>query len=454
MGAAEITSFDPATKKLFVVTNAGNTQIDVLDLSNPLAPVMIGFIDIAPYGGAVNSVSVHDGRLAAAIEGYIKTDPGKVVVFDTKDHAVISQVQVGALPDMISFSPDGKYILTANEGEPNDAYFNDPIGTVSIISAKENYKVTNVDFSAFAAQQADLEAKGLRVFGQGASFAQDMEPEYLTISSDSKTAWITLQENNAIAKIDIDSKRVTDIFPLGFKNYNLANNEIDPSDRDGGVFFNNWTVKGMYQPDAIAVWDVHGVPFLFTANEGDVREYTGFAENSRVKDLVLDPAAFPDATNLKLDDQLGRLNVTRTLGDLGNDNDFDELYSFGARSFSVWNGNSGLQVYDSKNELELKCKDAGKYDDARSDDKGVEPEGITLGKVGNTMVAFVGLERADALALYNVSNPYQPRFIKLLATGDAPEGITFIPATQSPLKKSLVVVSSENDGTIKIYKTN
>lgn len=452
VGAAEITAFDPATKKLFVVTNAGNTQIDVLDLSNPLAPVMIGFIDIAPYGGAVNSVSVYDGILAAAIEGYEKTNPGKVVVFATKDHAVISQVAVGALPDMITFSPDGKYIMTANEGEPNDAYTIDPIGTVSIISTKENYKVTNVDFSAFAAQQADLTGKGLRVFGPGASFAQDMEPEYLTISSDSKTAWVTLQENNAIAKIDINSKRVTDIFPLSFKSYNLANNEIDPSDRDGGVLFNNWKVKGMYQPDAIAVWDVQGVPFLFTANEGDVREWAGFAENKRAKELALDPVAFPDAANLKSDDKLGRLNVTRALGDIGNDDDIDELYSFGARSFSIWNGNTGLQVYDSKNELELICKNAGKYDDARSDDKGVEPEGITLGKVGNTMIAFVGMERADALALYDVSNPYQPKFIKLLATGDAPEGITFIPASQSPLKKSLVVVSSENDGTIKIYK--
>jgi hypothetical protein len=453
-GAAEITAFDHSTKKLFVVTNTGNTQIDVVDLSNPVTPVMIGFIDIAPYGGAVNSVSVHDGKLAAAIEGYVKTDPGKVVIFATKDHSVISQVQVGALPDMITFSPDGKFILTANEGEPNDAYTIDPIGSVSVISIKENDKVTNIDFSAFADQLADLQAKGLRVFGPGASLAQDIEPEYLTISSDSKTAWVTLQENNAIAKIDINSKRVTNIFPLGFKNYDQVNNEIDPSDKDGGVFFNNWKVKGIYQPDAIAVWDVQGVPFLFTANEGDVREWAGFAENKRVKDLALDPVAFPDAANLMLEGKLGRLNITKTLGDMGNDNDFDELYSFGARSFSVWNGNTGQQVYDSKNELELICKDAGKYDDARSDDKGVEPEGITLGKVGNTMIAFVGMERADALALYDVSNPYQPKFIKLLATGDAPEGITFIPAMKSPVGKSLVVVSSENDGTIKVYKTN
>lgn len=455
VGAAEITAYDPSTKKLFVVTNSGGfSKIDVLNLSNPSAPAIIGFIDISPYGGGVNSVSVSDGKLAAAVEGFVKTDPGKVVVFKTSDHSVIKQIQVGALPDMITFSYDGKYILTANEGEPNDSYTIDPNGTVSIISVKENYSATTLDFSAFSSQASALKTKGLRIFGPGASFAQDMEPEYLTVSSDSRTAWVTLQENNAIAKIDIRARTITKIFPLGFKNYEHPQNAIDPSDRDGVILLNKQKVNGMYQPDAIALMEDKGVPFLFTANEGDVREYSGFAENKRIKDLLLDPATFPDAAELKTDAKLGRLNVTTTLGDAGNDGYYDALYSFGARSFSVWNGNNGNLVFDSKNQLEQKCIEAGKYDDARSDDKGVEPEGITLGIVGKTPVAFVGMERADALAIYNISNPSNPKFIKLLSTGDAPEGITFIPASQSPIGKSLIIVSSENDGTIKIYQTN
>ncbi|MGZ5191031.1 MAG: choice-of-anchor I family protein [Flavisolibacter sp.] len=455
VGAAEISAYDPLTKKLFVVTNSGGlTKIDVLNLSDPTVPAIIGFIDISPYGGGVNSVSVHDGKLAAAVEGFIKTDPGKVIVFKTSDYTLIKQIQVGALPDMVSFTYDGKYILSANEGEPNDAYSIDPLGTVSIISVRENYTAATLDFSGFSSQSASLKTKGLRVFGPGASFAQDMEPEYLTISSDSKTAWVTLQENNAIAKIDIRSKTITNIFPLGFKNYDLNQNAIDPSDRDGGIVLNKWKVKGMYQPDAIAVMEDKGVPFLFTANEGDVREYTGFAENKRIKDLSLDALAFPDAATLKTDAQLGRLNVTTTLGDEGMDADYDALYSFGARSFSVWNGFNGSLVFDSRNELEQKCIAAGKYDDARSDDKGVEPEGITLGIVGKKPIAFVGMERSDALGIYDISDPSHPKFIKLLSTGDAPEGITFIPAKQSPIGKSLIVVSSENDGTIKIYKTN
>ena len=452
-GAAEITAYDPLTKKLFIVTNTGTSQIDILDISNPALPVNIGSIDITPFGGGVNSVAVNEGKLAAAIEGFVKTDAGKVVVFKTTDYSVIKEIPAGALPDMITFTHDGKYILTANEGEPNDEYTIDPPGTVTIISIHNNYSATNLDFGSFAGQQAYLQSKGLRVFGPGASFAQDMEAEYLTVSYDSKTAWVTLQENNAIAKIDIRNKRVTNIFPLGFKNYNLDANAVDPSDRDGGIFPNTWPVKSMYQPDAIAVLEDRGIPFLFTANEGDVREWPAFAENERIKDLSLDPTAFPDAA-LTEDAQLGRLNVTTTLGDADNDGDYDELYSFGARSFSVWNGYSGQLIFDSKNQLEQKCIEAGFYDDGRSDDKGVEPEGVTLGIVGRRPVVFVGMERSDAVAIYDVSNPYHPVFIKLLHSGDAPEGLTFIPAQQSPVGKSLLVVSSENDGVIKIYKTN
>jgi hypothetical protein len=207
-------------------------------------------------------------------------------------------------------------------------------------------------------------------------------------------------------------------------------------------------------PDAISSMNYNGLPYLFTANEGDAREYTGFSEIKRIKDITLDAIAFPNAATLKQDVQLGRLNITTTLGDTDGDGDFDALYSFGARSFSVWNGNTGDLVFDSKNELDVKAKDLGVYDDARSDDKGTEPEAITIGKVGNRIIAFVGMERADAIAVYDVTNPTSPVFIKMFATGDAPEGVLFIPASKSPIQQSLVVVSSENDGVIKIYKAD
>lgn len=472
LGAAEISAYDKKSRKLFVVNNtAGNNRIDVLDFSDPAHPLPLTSIPVSRYGGLVNSVAAHDGHVAAAIEAIPKTAAGKVVVFNTADYAEIKVITVGALPDDVKYSPDGKLIVTANEGEPSPDYTMDPLGTISVISVKDNYAAVTLDFAGFAAMEASLKSRGLRKFGPGASFAQDMEPEFVTISSDSRTAWVTLQENNGIAKVDLRNKRIIEIFPLGFKNYNLAGNSIDPSDRPlGTIAFNNWPVYGMYQPDGIAVLDTkikegetdnddlaakdgNRIPYLFTANEGDARDYAGFSEEVRVGSgsVILSPAVFPNAASLKLVQNLGRLNITNTLGRTGIGNEYNALYSFGARSFSVWNGNTGLMVYDSKNTLEQKVVQAGRYDDDRSDSKGVEPEGIAIGQVGKKMLAFVGLERVDAVAIYDVTDPTQPRFLQLLATGDAPEGVLFIDAKDSPNGRSLLLVSSEGDGVVKVY---
>jgi hypothetical protein len=177
-GAAKITAYDPETKRLFVVNNGAVNKIDVVALDDLSNLSVIHSIDLAPYGGLVNSLSVHDGLLAAAIESISKQDPGKIVVFKTNSYAEVKVIPVGALPDMVTWSPDGKYIVSANEGEPSTDYVNDPVGTVSIISVKNNFSVVNLDFASFVGQADALKAKGLRVFGVNASFAQDMEPEY------------------------------------------------------------------------------------------------------------------------------------------------------------------------------------------------------------------------------------------------------------------------------------
>jgi hypothetical protein len=454
--AAEISAFDELTHKLFVVNNSnGNTRIDVVDLSVPSSPVFLTSINIAMYGGFVNSVSVHNGKLAAAIEAANKQADGKVVVFSTNNYTELAKVTVGALPDMVCFSPDGKFILTADEGEPNADYTVDPIGTVSIISVEEGYSVTKLDFSSFASQVDALKSKGLRIYGPGASFAQDIEPEYIAVAANSKKAWVSLQENNAIARIDLQKRMIEEIMPLGFKNYNQPMNSIDPSDRDGSIFFNPWPVYGIYQPDALAVIPNNGVPFIYSANEGDAREYTNFVEMVRVgsSSVKLDPVAFPDAMELKKEGQLGRLNITKTLGDTDGDGDYDELYSIGSRSFSVWNGLTGQLMFDSKDDLDKRCTALGIYPDGRSDDKGSEPEGVVIGRVGNRDLLFVGLERADAVFIYDVTNPVRPVFLQHLLTGDAPEGVHFVEAEKSPTKRSLLIVSSEEDGLVKIYST-
>jgi DNA-binding beta-propeller fold protein YncE len=452
-GAAEITAFDPETDRLFAVNNSTENKIDVLDMSNPALVKVIKSISMLPYGGYVNSVAVSNGKLAAAIESTNKQAAGKIVVFNTSTYAEIKSINVGALPDMVTFSPDGNYIISANEGEPSNDYLNDPEGSVSIIKVAD-YSVTTLNFASFESQLASLASKGFRIFGPGKNFVKDIEPEYVTVSDDSKTAYVTLQENNAIAEIDLVTATIKKITPLGFKDYSLAANAIDVSDKDSKIEFGPVAkLFGIYMPDAIAYFNYNGTPYLFTANEGDSREYTAFTEMKRVKDVSLDATNFPTATTLKTDAVLGRLNITTTLGDTDGDGDFDALYSLGSRSFSVWNASTGSQVFDSKNELDIKAKELAIYDDGRSDDKSVEPESICIGRVGGKNIAIIGLERADAFAIYDITIPTAPVFIKMYKTGDAPEGLLFIPASKSPINQSLIVTSNEGDGTIKIYKT-
>lgn len=464
--AAEISAFDAKTNKLFVV-NAVKSAIDVVDMSDPFHLVYESEISILEYGAGVNSVSVNDGLLAAAIESDPKTDPGKVVIWNTADLSIRGVVTVGALPDMVTFSPNGKYIVTANEGEPNEDYTIDPNGTISIIRFP-SLQVSNLDFSGFSEQLNYLKAKGFRSPGpNGTSLAQDVEPEYIAVSHDSRTAWVTLQENNAVATVDLHSLRIEDIFPLGFKDHNTPGNELDPSDRDNGVALKNWPVKGMYLPDGISSFNSLGIPFIITANEGDSRirptsddalppleEGDIFNEEKRVGSISLDPTKFPNATTLKTNGNLGRLKITNTLGDVDGDGDYDELYSFGTRSFTIRNGITGKIVFESGKMLEefLLQNNFPLYDDGRSDDKGVEPESIATGKVGPRTLAFVALERADALVVVDVTYPSSPIFLQVLQTGDAPEGVLFIPKHESPNNKSLVVTSCEGDGTVQVFQ--
>jgi DNA-binding beta-propeller fold protein YncE len=464
--AAEISAYDSKTKKLFVV-NAVKAAIDVINMENPFNLIYESEISISQYGGGVNSVSVNNGMLVAAIEANPKTDPGKVVVWNTRDLSVKAIVTVGALPDMVTFSPNGKYILTANEGEPNEDYTVDPVGSISIIRIP-SFQVTTLDFTPFTGQLDALKAKGFRTFAPASStFAQDVEPEYVAVSHDSRTAWVTLQENNAVARVDLHSLRIEQIMPLGYLDHSLAGNELDASDRDNTVTRRNWPVKGLYLPDGISAYHAGNAPYFITANEGDSRirptsddalppleEGDIFNEEIRIGSAALDATKFLNAVDLKKNAALGRLKITNTLGDKDGDGDFDELYSFGSRSFTIRNGHTGAIVYESGAALEnfLLEKSAGLYDDSRSDDKGAEPESVATGKIGPRTLAFIALERADALMIVDVTSPGAPLFLQVVQTGDAPEGVLFIPAHESPNRKSLVVTSCEGDGTVQVFQ--
>jgi len=481
VGAAEITAFDHVSRRVFIVNGALGT-VDVADLGNPSAPVPVGSISVTAFGASANGVDAHNGVVAVAIEGPAKTSPGTVAFYDAATLSLISSVTVGALPDMITFDEEGRRVLVANEGEPNDAYTVDPEGSISIIDVTDISapRVTTAGFAAYNGQADALRAKGVRIYGPNASVAQDLEPEYITVSEDGRTAWATLQENNAVAIIDVATATVTDIVALGFKNHDLPGNALDVSDRDGpnngpAIRIKRWPVLGMYQPDAIASYRVGGQTYLVTANEGDARDWQGtpgFQEESRVSALPLNPAIFTDKAcdgRCSANSRLGRLTVTRTLGLNPATGQYDALYVLGARSFSIWSA-SGSLVWDSGDEFERRtaslamvnfnASNTGNALDDRSDNKGPEPEGATIGRLGNRTYAFIGLERVGGIMVYDVSNPFGPRFMTYATSrngsgGDlGPEGIEFVSAGQSPNGHPLLIVGHEVSGTTAIYQVN
>lgn len=344
---AEISAHDPATQRLFTV-NAATSSIDIIDIANPAAPALVSSISLAGIGAQANSVAVHGGVLAAAVEASPKQLPGAIAFFDA-DGTLLSVVTACALPDMVTWTNNGHFAVGACEGEPNDTYTDDPEGAIAIVDASAgaaNVTQADVRIADFAAYNGNVPA-GVRVFGPNANAARDFEPEYIATSQDSKTAWVTLQENNAIATVDLIAGVVTNVVALGFKDHSLSRNALDPSDRDGpAIRIGTWPVRGMYLPDAIDSFQLNGTTYLVTANEGDSRAYPGFDEERRVgaSNVVLDPTVFPTAvaTALKQNANLGRLKITASLGDTDNDGDFDVLHSFGARSMSVWTTSGAL----------------------------------------------------------------------------------------------------------------
>jgi hypothetical protein len=482
-GSAEIAAYDPATQRLFVV-NAAAVTVDVLDISDPTAPTKVGGISLVPVGGVANSVAVKNGTVAVAVESFNKTDPGMVLLFDT-DLNFLSGVTVGSLPDMAKFSPNGRWLLTANEGEPssyNQANSVDPLGSVSIIdlsAGAANVTQANVRTLDFTAFNSGVPS-GVRIFGPNATIAQDLEPEYIAVSHDSRTAWVTLQENNALAIIDIASGAIS-LAPLGLKDHSAAGNALDASDRDNAagtgprINIANWPVHSMYLPDAIDSYEHQGNTFLVLANEGDVREYTGFVEEIRISDgnYKLDPAIFPNAATLKQNRNIGRLRATIANGDIDNDGDYDVIHTFGARSFSIRDA-SGALVFDSGDQFERALAQIypanfnASHDnialDSRSSSKGPEPEGVVLGKAFGRTFAFVGLERIGGAMVYDVTNPFAAQFVtyannrafpnpfSFATSGDlGPEGLLFINEEQSPIGQPLLVIANEISGSTTIY---
>ncbi len=418
---SEIPAYDERNGTVWV---AGVVGVDVIDV---VTGALIRHIDVTPYG-FVNSVAIHDDVAALAVEAAPdRRRPGKVVLYDTatgEPASGVNEIVVGALPDMLTFTHNGRRLLVANEGTPNamaDTAYQlppadiDPPGTVSIIDVKDRRVLATSSFTGVPTTGSNLRT----------NVGMDFEPEYIAVSPDDRKAYVTLQEANGIAVLDLRSNRFERVIGLGAKDFNLPGNEIDPNDDDGVTQFSAVSAKGLYMPDSIAAYKRQGRTFLVLANEGDFRE---------------DNVDRSTATAFGAISPLNRLRVSNVDSSPGN------LFAAGARSFSI-RDESGKLVFDSGSTLDRAAAIAGIYDEGRSRDKGVEPEGVTLLEIAGRNYAFIGLERAtsSAVAVFDVSNPSESSFIDLIVTpGDrAPEGLAVFERRGT----HYLVISNETVGT-------
>lgn len=434
--SSEIVAFDSVNGNLWVI---GGNGIDVLDLGGSL---LKSFETTSVYGG-VNSISIRNGVAAVAFNNPTSRDGlGSVQFFDTTSFlsagtlaaANLGGVAVGNVPDMVTWTQDGTKVLVANEGEryvASGTTFN-PAGSVSIIdfnaAAPATSAVTTVGFGAFDGQESALRAAGVRI-QSGVSASIALEPEYIAIAPDGLTAHVTLQEANAIGILDLQTRAFTNVVSLGTKDFSLPGNTIDPTDRPTQtppvIDFINVPVKSLYMADGISAYSAGGKAYYVMANEGDA--FTDDGDIARVGSLTLDPDAFGGAANvlaIKNNNYLGRLNVS-TIGSNGtngvgaNPDGLTELVAIGGRSFSIRDEN-GVLVFDSGDRLDKEANALGIYDDGRSDDKGVEPEGVTLFTIGGRTLAFIGMERTTrtAVAVYDITDPANATFLQMIV-GDA-----------------------------------
>ena len=533
--AAEIVAYHAASKTAFLV-NSNSKAVDVVSLDDVTAPTITLTLDVAGDVetavadlsdgglGGVNSVDVYGDHMAVAIEADTKQDTGYIAFYNV-DGTFVSAIAAGALPDKVGFSPDGKYAVVANEGEPSGDYSVDPEGSITVIDVSGGFDLPvaeTADFRDFNAGGSKTLTGPVRIAAKAESVAQDLEPEFIAFSDDGSTAYATLQENNAVAIVDLASAEVETVLGIGFKDYGLPGNEIDASNKDGGVNFNSWSIFGTYMPDGFDAYTVNGVSYLVTANEGDGREYLtdaadeadcaaqgGFLfddgdcfhylDEIRVKDL--DSSQFTEDLVAKLgadfqdQDKLGRLKVITTLGledaaacsTLATTGQpiafpdetpvagcvYEDLYSFGSRSFTIWDLSTGRPVFDSGSDFERitaerlggsfnASNDSNEGDD-RSDDKGPEPEAVEIATINGNTFAFIALERVGGVMVYNITNPQNAKFVQYINPRDftvdddaveanlagplGPEDIKFIMQDD----EMYLLVSNEVSGTLSVY---
>ncbi|MGD8842317.1 MAG: choice-of-anchor I family protein, partial [Gammaproteobacteria bacterium] len=393
--------------------------------------------------------------------------------------------------------PDGSRLLVGLDGRPGLG----PAGVAIIDLGRVDRRACRTgasgcrvhptiriaDFKAWDKRMAELKAAGVRVLSKRSPVSQDLSVTTLAVTPDSRTAWVNLQENNAVAILDLDAAEIRQVYGLPYKDHSLPGNGLDASDKDGTIAIRPWPIRALYQPDGLAAFETMGKLFFATANEGDPRHFEDHDESARVMDLTLDPAHFPDAGILRRENHLGRLHVSRLMGDTDDDGDYDELYAFGGRSFSIWTPDAKL-VFDSGDDMEqiiaralpddFNVSESANDFDARSDSRGPEPEHLAAGEIGSQVYVFIAFERIGGVMVYHVTDPRRPRFEQYInnrnfaidprevcgdkgqkqipscaRAGDLePEGLLFIAAGDSPFGVPMLVVIHELSDSTTLYR--
>ncbi|XP_041480193.1 mesenchyme-specific cell surface glycoprotein-like [Lytechinus variegatus] len=494
-GPSEQSSYDYKTHLLYI---AGDTYVQIANITDAANPAII---HSRPVRSSVNDIEVC-GDIVGYLENGIAHKNGQGTLHLLHTYNVTSrnwteylEIPVGSVPDMLHFTKDCQTIVVVNEGEYGETdvpgEFIDPEAIVSIIKldsdSSDGYRINNLNFTSFNERAAEYEASGVRYPFKNSTFSQNLEPEYVAISSDDSTAYIALQENNAIAVIDIAEERIEEIYSLGAKSWKNLN--LDASNRDGGIVFRNYDIYSLYQPDAIRYFDVDGTGYIATANEGGSVEYPTWTEEKRGKSLVDDGLVWgesPLISALNDTSKLGRLKFTQYEGiNASRFGKIDKLHFFGARSISIRKASDLSLVYDSGDVIEvesareltnvfntdtkpLSATPEGAAD-TRSDDYGPECESLAFAEVDGTRLLFVGIERLSAIAIFSFpSGSAIPEFDSFYRAGGTnktydqlledrnvgdldPEDIKFISNEKSPTGKDFLIVTNNIAGTIAFY---
>lgn len=352
-------------------------------------------------------------------------------------------------------------------GNDNENAGNVNVPTVTVIDLT-NQNVSHLDFTVFdsEAKRAELVQNGV-ILKKGTAPSVDLEPEY--IAANDKTAYVTLQEANAIAIVDLQTLSIENICSAGYEDYEKYPIDIDKKDAAYRPV-SYPSLRGIRMPDGISLFESNGKTYIVTANEGDSREWNEYLNEAECNfgKGQTSPSGKITAENSGL---TGKVVFFDQNDYEGLNSEYD--YLFGGRSFTVYcvDGSGMKEVYTSGNELEAKtaayfpqyfnCSNDSAEIDDRSGKKGVEAESVTIGTVGEKTYAFIGLERIGGVMAYDITNPDKILFANYINSRDfskdiagdvSPEGLCMISASESADGNAYLLASCEVSGTVAAYK--